>query len=274
MRARLKRIAVALDTDDRATYSRWCGLFGPRVGVLKIGPRVFLRWGRDAVLEAAGTGAEVFLDMKFHDIPSTVAGAVGAAKELGVTYVTVHAGGGRRMLEAAVQAAGDQVRVLGITVLTHLDSVDLRELDLPGASGDRVLSWARSASAAGCAGVVCSPLELAALRRRLGPDLLLVSPGIRFETPPGRGAAGADADDQRRVATPSSALRDGADLLVIGRPLTRAGDPEAALAAVAEACEQSDRGPVAAAVVRGQRGTCNVRRQRTPQRPPSRSRDQ
>ena len=230
---KLERIAVALDTDDRDVYSRWCGLFGPRVGVLKVGPRVVLRWGRDALREAAATGADVFLDMKFHDIPSTVAGAVGAAKELGVTYLTVHAGGGRRMLEAAAEEAGDEVRVLGITVLTHLDADDLRDLDLPGAAGDRVLSWAGSAKAAGCAGVVCSPLELATLRARLGPELLLVSPGIRFEAGPGA----AVADDQRRVASPSAALRAGADLLVIGRPLTQAPDPEAALAALAEACE-------------------------------------
>ncbi len=230
---RLERIAVALDTDDRDTYSRWCVLFGPRVGVLKVGPRVVLRWGRDAVREAAATGADVFLDMKFHDIPSTVAGAVGAAKELGVTYLTVHAGGGRRMLEAAVEEAGDEVRVLGITVLTHLDADDLQDLDLPGAAGDRVLSWARSAKAAGCAGVVCSPLELASLRARLGAELLLVSPGIRFTS--------AAADDQRRVASPSAALQAGANLLVIGRPLTQASDPEAALAALAEACDQGDR---------------------------------
>ena len=227
---KLERIAVALDTDDRDTYGRWCGIFGPRVGVLKVGPRVVLRWGRDAVREAAATGADVFLDMKFHDIPSTVAGAVGAAKELGVTYLTVHAGGGRRMLEAAAEEAGDDVRVLGITVLTHLDANDLRDLDLPGAAGDRVLSWATSAQAAGCAGVVCSPLELAALRARLGPELLLVSPGIRFDSASG-------ADDQRRVASPSAALRAGADLLVIGRPLTQAADPDAALEALAEACE-------------------------------------
>ena len=225
--ARLERVAVALDTDDRDTFSRWCSLFGPRVGVLKVGPRVVLRWGRSAVEEAAGTGAEVFLDFKFHDIPSTVAGAVGAARELGVSYLTVHAGGGRRMMEAAVEAAGDEVRVLGITVLTHLAPEDLEEMDLPGRAADRVLAWASAAQQAGCAGVVCSPLELASLRRRLGPELLLVSPGIRFSDSAG--------DDQRRVATPSAALRSGADLMVIGRPLTRAADPEAALAALAAA---------------------------------------
>ena len=225
--ARLERVAVALDTDDRDTFSRWCSLFGPRVGVLKVGPRVVLRWGRSAVEEAAGTGAEVFLDFKFHDIPSTVAGAVGAARELGVSYLTVHAGGGRRMMEAAVEAAGDGVRVLGITVLTHLAPEDLEEMDLPGRAADRVLAWASAAQQAGCAGVVCSPLELASLRRQLGPELLLVSPGIRFSDSAG--------DDQRRVATPSAALRSGADLMVIGRPLTRAADPEAALAALAAA---------------------------------------
>jgi len=224
---RLERVAVALDTDDRDTFSRWCSLFGPRVGVLKVGPRVVLRWGRSAVEEAAGTGAEVFLDFKFHDIPSTVAGAVGAARELGVSYLTVHAGGGRRMMEAAVEAAGDEVQVLGITVLTHLAPEDLEEMDLPGRAADRILAWASAAQQAGCAGVVCSPLELASLRHRLGPELLLVSPGIRFSDSAG--------DDQRRVATPSSALRSGADLMVIGRPLTRATDPEAALAALAAA---------------------------------------
>jgi len=229
---RLEKVVVALDTDDRSTFSGWCELFGPRVGVLKVGPRVVLRWGREAVREALSTGAEVFFDLKFHDIPSTVAGAVGAARELGVSYLTVHAGGGRRMLSAAVEAAGGEVKVLGITVLTHLDAEDLSGLGLPGSAGERVLSWASTAQAAGCAGVVCSPLELAALRTRLGPDLLLVSPGIRFET---AGRARAVADDQRRVASPSAALQAGADLLVIGRPLTRASDPKAALAALREA---------------------------------------
>ena len=131
------------------------------------------------------------------------------------------------MMEAAVEAAGDEVRVLGITVLTHLAPEDLEEMDLPGRAADRVLAWASAARQAGCAGVVCSPLELASLRRRLGPELLLVSPGIRFSDSAG--------DDQRRVATPSAALRSGADLMVIGRPLTRAADPEAALAALAAA---------------------------------------
>ena len=222
---RLERVAVALDTDDRETFSRWCSFFGPRVGVIKVGPRVVLRWGRRAIDEAARTGAAVFLDFKFHDIPSTVAGAVGAARELGVSYLTVHAGGGRRMMEAAVEAAGDDVRVLGITVLTHLAPRDLKEVDLAGPAANRVLAWASLAQQTGCAGVVCSPLELASLRQRLGPDLLLVSPGIRFGDSPG--------DDQRRVATPASALRSGADLLVIGRPLTQAADPEAALAVLA-----------------------------------------
>ncbi len=222
---RLERVAVALDTDDRAAFSRWCSFFGPRVGVLKLGPRVFLRWGRAAVEEAARTGAEVFLDFKFHDIPSTVAGAVGAARELGVSYLTVHAGGGRRMMEAAVDAADDQVRVLGITLLTHLAPEDLDELDLPGEAAQRVLAWASSARQAGCAGVVCSPLELASLRQRLGRELLLVSPGIRF--------GDSASDDQRRVATPATALRSGADLMVIGRPLTQAAEPETALAALA-----------------------------------------
>ncbi len=225
---RLERIAVALDTDDRREFSRWCRDFGPRVGVLKLGPRSVLRWGREALAEAAATGAELFLDFKFHDIPSTVAASVGAARELGASYLTVHASGGRRMLEAAAAAAGDGVRVLAITVLTHLDAGDLQELELPGTPAERVLRSAGLAESAGCAGVVCSPLELTALRAEFGPRFQLVSPGIRF-------GGQATGDDQRRVATPASALEAGANLLVIGRPLTRAADPAAALAALAAA---------------------------------------
>ena len=131
-------------------------------------------------------------------------------------------------MEAAAEAAGDDVRVLGITVLTHLGAEDLEELALPGGAADRVLGWAAGAQRAGCAGVVCSPLELASLRERLGSGLLLVSPGIRFAT--------SAEDDQRRVATPADALAAGADLMVIGRPLTQAADPEAALAALVAAC--------------------------------------
>jgi len=225
----LSRVAVALDTPDRRDFRRWASFFGPRVGVLKVGLEAFVAWGAAAVEEAAEHGA-VFLDLKLHDIPNTVAGAVRAARRLGVSYLTLHAGGGRRMMEAAVEAADGEVELLGVTVLTHLDAAELAELGLPGSAGERVGRWAGLAAEAGCAGIVCSPRELATLRPRHPRPFRLVTPGIRPRRQ-GGGAADGDAagDDQRRTATPAEAVRAGSDLLVIGRPLTRADDPEAAL---------------------------------------------
>lgn len=230
-RPSLERVAVALDTSDRRTFSRWCELFGPRVGVLKVGLEAFARWGREAVVEARRSARRLFLDVKLHDIPNTVHGAVRATADLGVDLLTVHAGGGRAMIEAAVEGGDDRVGILAVTLLTHLGTDDLAELDLPGEAGERVRRWAGLARDAGCRGVVCSPREVGRLRRDHPTDLLLVTPGIRF--------AGLDdpADDQRRVATPARALADGSDLLVIGRPLTRADDPDEALARLADDLE-------------------------------------
>ena len=221
-----QRLAVALDTSDWRTFGAWCEFFGPRVGVLKVGLEAYTRWGPRCVDLARTHGQAVFLDLKLHDIPNTVAGAVAGVRDLGVDYVTLHAGGGPAMLEAASAAAGDELRLLGVTLLTHLDESELRELDMPGAAADRVARWATLAAAHGCAGAVCSPREVALLRRSVPPDFLLVTPGIR--------PAGRSLDDQRRTATPASALADGSDLLVVGRPLTRAERPEAALEAVLE----------------------------------------
>ncbi len=225
MSGRLEPVAVALDTADRATFSAWVARFAPRVGVLKVGLEAFLRFGAPAVAEARQAGGRVFLDLKLHDIPNTVAGAVAAAAALEVDYLTVHAGGGPAMLAAAVEAAAGRVAILAVTVLTHLDAGELTQLDLPGSAAERALRWAELARAAGCAGVVCSPQELGRLRPALPRPFRLVTPGIR--------PAGAEAGDQKRVATPAAALAGGADLLVIGRPLTRAADPEAALAGLA-----------------------------------------
>ncbi|HNU82235.1 MAG TPA: orotidine-5'-phosphate decarboxylase [Thermoanaerobaculia bacterium] len=224
---RLERLAVALDTADWERFDAWCALFGPRVGYLKVGLEAYVRFGPRAVERARESGARVFLDLKLHDIPNTVAGAVGAARELGVSLLTLHAGGGRAMLAAAVEAARGELGLLAVTVLTHLDPEALAELALPGAIGDRALAWARLAQAAGCRGIVCSAQELGVLRPALPPPFLLVTPGIR---PPA-----AAAGDQRRVATPETALAAGSDLLVVGRPLTAAPDPDAALAAFAAA---------------------------------------
>ncbi len=218
----LDRVAVALDTSDWSLFSEWCGLFGPRVGALKVGLEAFSRWGTRAVREARSRGRAVFLDLKLHDIPSTVAHAVAAVRDFGADYLTLHISGGPAMLEAAREAAGDDLRLLGVTLLTHLEGDDLEALALHGETRWRVELWADLAYDVGLAGVVCSPLEAAVLRVAHPRPFLLVTPGIRW-------APAEAADDQRRTAGPAEALAGGADLLVVGRPLTRATDPEAAL---------------------------------------------
>ncbi|MCB1034142.1 MAG: orotidine-5'-phosphate decarboxylase [Acidobacteria bacterium] len=228
---RLSRLAVALDTPDRREFSEWCRFFGPRVGVLKVGLEAFIRWGPEAVREASSHGAGVFLDLKLHDIPNTVAGAVRSARALGVRFLTVHAGGGPAMLEAAVQACGGELQILAVTLLTHLDEVQLQALGRTEPPASQVAALARMAQGAGCHGVVCSPLEASRLRRDHSAPFLLVTPGIRLE--------GDSADDQRRIATPASALEGGADLLVVGRPLTRAPDRRQALVSFAEALRRT-----------------------------------
>lgn len=221
-RSALDRVAVALDTSDAEEFDRWCRFFGPRVGVLKVGLECFVRLGPEAVEEARRHAGKLFLDLKLHDIPNTVAGAVGAARDLGADLLTVHASGGRSMLEAAVQAA-PEVDILAVTVLTHIDEEELIDLGLFGGqwTDHPVQRWALLAREAECAGVVSSPRELEILRPELPPPFLLVTPGIRPE--------GIARDDQRRTASPARALADGADLLVIGRPLTRSPDPGIAL---------------------------------------------
>ena len=216
------RLAVALDTADRAELERWCRFFGPRVGALKVGLEAFVTLGPAAVELARRFASRVFLDLKLHDIPNTVAGAVRAARSLGVDWLTVHVGGGPAMLHAATEAAGTELRLLGVTLLTHLDEPELRSLGLPGTGAERVARWAELAARSGCAGVVCSPLEAARLRTSHPPPFQLVTPGIRP-------VSAERADDQRRVASPAFALEAGADLLVVGRPLTRAADAGAAL---------------------------------------------
>ncbi len=223
-RGPLGSVAVALDTSDWERFDSWCRYFGPRVGLLKVGLEAFVRWGPRAVEAARQRARGVFLDLKLHDIPNTVAGAVAAARALPVDLLTVHAGGGLPMLTAAVDAAQGATGLLAVTLLTHLGEPELAALDLPGSPTERTLRWAALARAAGCAGVVCSPREALALRRELPRPFLLVTPGVR--------PAGSAVGDQVRVATPATAIAAGADYLVIGRPLTGAPDPGAALAAL------------------------------------------
>jgi orotidine-5'-phosphate decarboxylase len=219
----LECVAVALDTPDWDEFVELCEFFGPRVGLLKVGLEAYTRWGPGAVIEARRHGAGVFLDLKLHDIPHTVAGAVAAVCDQGVDYLTVHAAGGPAMLAAAAAAAQDRVRLLAVTLLTHLDRSALSALDLPGEAPARAERWANLAWQAGCHGAVCSPHEVKALRAALSAPFVLVTPGIRL------GESVAD-DDQARVADPRTALGAGSDVLVVGRPLTRAPDRRTALA--------------------------------------------
>jgi orotidine-5'-phosphate decarboxylase len=218
-------LVLALDTADLDTALDLAELAGPAVGMVKVGLELFCAHGADGVRALREEGHRVMLDLKLHDIPATVARAVDAVAGLDVELVTVHAAGGRAMLEAAVEAAGDRVAVTAVTVLTSLSPPDLASVGLAdaGAAAERL---ARLAVLAGCPGLVCSPLEAGRLRAVAGPDVRLVCPGVR----PDVGSAGPD--DQARVATPAEAVRAGADWLVVGRPITRAPDPAAVALAI------------------------------------------
>ncbi len=227
------RILVALDTPDLARAKALATALSSLVGGLKIGKEFFAAHGPQGVREVAG-GQALFLDLKFHDIPNTVAGALRAAVDLEPLIVNVHASGGQAMMAAAVAAVRDAAaargiprpRLIGVTVLTSLDDADLDAVGQRGPAADQVLRLARLARDAGLDGVVCSPREIAGLREALGPDFLLVVPGIR----PDWAAKG----DQKRVTTPAEALAAGADYLVIGRPITGAEDPAAAARSIVE----------------------------------------
>ncbi|MGN6331765.1 MAG: orotidine-5'-phosphate decarboxylase [Motilibacteraceae bacterium] len=221
-------IAVALDAPDLATAVRWAQAVGPHVSTVKVGLELFLRHGHEAVVacrEASG-GRAVFLDLKLHDIPNTVAGAARSVADLAPDYLTVHAGGGAAMVRAAADAL-PVTRVVGVTVLTSLGEPDLAAIGLAGPSLDAAVRLARVAVDGGARAIVCSPREVAAVRAAVPDDVVLITPGVR--------PAGGDLGDQQRVATPEQALADGADLLVIGRPITAAPDPGEAAAALAQA---------------------------------------
>jgi orotidine-5'-phosphate decarboxylase len=194
---------------------------------VKIGLEMFTASGPDCVREIAGLGFDVFLDLKLHDIPNTVAKAVESAARLPIRMLTLHAGGGREMMQRAVQAQREHapgLLLLGVTVLTSLGADDLGELGIAGAPADHVVRLGRLAVEAGLRGLVCSPLEIAPLRSALPADVQLVTPGIR--------PAGAGADDQTRIMTPAAAARAGANYLVVGRPIFQAPDPAAAARAL------------------------------------------
>jgi orotidine-5'-phosphate decarboxylase len=202
------------------------GKLADEVGVLKIGLELFTALGPSIIRIGRDLKLDVFLDLKLHDIPETVERAVRSASKHGVKYLTVHASGGPAMLKQAVIAASENgIRLLAVTVLTSLDDQDLKAVGISRLVGDQVVGLARMAWDVGIRGFVCSPKEVSSLRQILGPDAFLVVPGVR--------PIGSNAGDQKRVATPSSAIRDGADLLVVGRPIRDAADPVAAARQIA-----------------------------------------
>ena len=217
-------IIAALDVPDADRALALAEQLAPAVGAFKIGKELFTAAGPDVVRRVRNLGADVFLDLKFHDIPHTVAKAVAAAARLDVQMLTVHASGGTAMMQAAAEAAGDGPLVLGVTVLTSMDENDLAEVGVQKSPAEQVQHLAQLATRAGLKGLVCSPQEIASLREALPPEIQLVTPGIR--------PAGTDTADQKRVMTPAEALAEGANFLVIGRPICAAKNPRQAAEAI------------------------------------------
>jgi orotidine-5'-phosphate decarboxylase len=225
-----ERLIVALDLPTVEAARPLVDRLAGRVGLFKVGSQLFTSGGPGFVQEIVGRGEDVFLDLKFHDIPNTVAGAVASASRLGVSLVDVHGLGGPAMLEAAVGALpAMKTRLLAITILTSHDETTLGRIGVGGSVHESVRRLALLARDAGVDGVVASPHEVALIREACGAGFLIVTPGIR--------PAGASTGDQARAATPATALAAGADYLVVGRPITEAEDPEAATEAIVREME-------------------------------------
>jgi orotidine-5'-phosphate decarboxylase len=225
-------LIVALDFDSLTTAVKFAKQVADVVGMFKIGSQLFTSAGPEAVRQVAQLGAGIFLDLKFHDIPNTVAGAVLASAALsGVQLLNVHALGGTAMMRAAAQAVSagvpmgaDRPRLLAVTVLTSMDQKAIREVGIGGPPELRVLKLAQLSQKAGVDGVVASVQEAKAIRKACGRDFLIVTPGVRSKEMP----VGSKKDDQSRTATPREAIKAGADFLVVGRPILAAADPRAA----------------------------------------------
>lgn len=218
------RVIVALDFPNADAAWQLIEQLDRSLCRLKIGKEMFTRLGPDFVRQVIGKGFEVFLDLKFHDIPNTVAAACEAAADLGVWMINLHASGGRRMMEAAVErlaGRSQKPHLVAVTVLTSLGQADMAEIGFPGSPADNVRRLALLARDSGLDGVVCSPREADMLRFECGDQFLLVTPGVR--------PSSAAKDDQSRVMTPTDAIAAGASFLVIGRPITAARDPLDAL---------------------------------------------
>lgn len=233
------RLIVALDVPGATQARQIVQAIGEAATTYKIGKQLFTAEGPQVVRDLVASGRKVFLDLKYHDIPNTVAGAVRSAAELGVSMLTVHASGGSKMLRAAVEAASQsstkaKPMVLAVTVLTSLSDSDLQELGIAGDVLSQVLRLGVLARAAGCGGLVASAQEARDLRKALGEGFAIVTPGVR--------PAGASAGDQARVVTPKDAIAAGATYLVVGRPILEAPDPAKAARQIADeiavACRQ------------------------------------
>jgi len=221
------RLIVALDVSSAAAARKIVAAVGDSAHCYKVGMQLYTAEGPSIVRELVSSGRRVFLDLKYHDIPNTVGGAVQEAAKLGVSMLTIHASGGGPMVRAASEAAAAQSTpplVLAVTVLTSLDDGDLNKIGVRGTVVDEVLRLAALALSNGCRGVVASAHEAAALRDDLGQDFAIVTPGVR--------PAGSGRDDQARVVTPSEAIAAGATHIVVGRPITEAADPAAEARAI------------------------------------------
>ena len=230
------RLAFALDYPTLAEAKAGASIVAPAVGVLKVGLELFLREGPAAAKLPTELGCATFLDLKLHDIPETVERAVANACQLGVSYLTLHASGGPRMMEQAaarVQKEGVLLTLLAVTILTSLDQSDLTAMGVSDTPANQAVRLARLAQSAGIGGCVCSVAEVSNLRAALGPASVLVTPGIRFSTEP-------RSDDQKRVGSPKDAILAGSSLLVVGRPIRDAAQPREVayriVAEIAEAC--------------------------------------
>ena len=222
------KVVVALDFDNKDEALSFVDKIQPSDCRLKVGKEMFTHFGPEFVKELVNRGFDVFLDLKFHDIPNTVAKAVAAAADLGVWMVNVHASGGIKMMQKAKEALlpfGDKAPLLiAVTVLTSMSEEDLAGIGITRTPAEQVQHLATLTKNAGLDGVVCSAMEAESLKQSLGQDFKLITPGIR--------PAGSNADDQKRIMTPEQALKVGVDYLVIGRPITKAENPHAVLQAI------------------------------------------
>jgi orotidine-5'-phosphate decarboxylase len=224
-----QNLIVALDVSSAAAAQKIVAAVGVSALTYKVGMQLYTAEGPRVVRDLVDSGRRVFLDLKYHDIPNTVAAAVREAAGLGVSMLTIHAAGGSKMIHAAVEAArsvNPALMVLGVTVLTSMDEPDLEKVGVRGRLSDQVLRLAGLALTGGCQGVVASALEAAELRSELGKHFLIVTPGVR--------PAGKDHGDQSRVVTPSQAIAAGATYIVVGRPITGAPNPGAEARAILE----------------------------------------